>query len=216
MVESMDESVGHVLKTLEELKIADRTMVVFTSDNGGLSVKEGPNTPATSNAPLRAGKGYLYEGGVREPLIVVWPGVVKPGRVCDVPVCSIDFYPTLLEIVGVKPARGQVIDGVSLLPLLRGNGELKREALYWHYPHYSNQGGKPGGSVRRGASKLIEFYEDGRLELYNLKDDPGEKTDLAAKEPAETARLHKMLTAWRKAVDAQMPTKNPHYDPSKK
>jgi arylsulfatase A-like enzyme len=216
MVESMDESVGHVLKTLEELKIADRTMVVFTSDNGGLSVKEGPNTPATSNAPLRAGKGYLYEGGVREPLIVVWPGVVKPGRVCDVPVCSIDFYPTLLEIAGVKPARGQVIDGVSLMPLLRGNGELKREALYWHYPHYSNQGGKPGGSVRQGAYKLIEFYEDGRRELYNLKDDPGEKTDLAAKEPAETARLHKMLTVWRKAVDAQMPTKNPHYDPSKK
>src|SRR5262249_47580165 len=155
------------------LKLADRTIIIFTSDNGGLSVKEGPNTPATSNLPLRAGKGYLYEGGIREPLLIRWPGVTKPGRVCDGPVSSVHFYPTILEIAGVKrvrekrgqdlynqrscplfsrtlkPRPHQVLDGVSLVPLLKGTGTLKRDALFWHYPHYSNQGGKPGGAVRK-------------------------------------------------------------------
>jgi arylsulfatase A-like enzyme len=213
-VESVDESVGRIMKKLEELKIGDRTVIVFTSDNGGLSVKEGPNTPATSNAPLRAGKGYLYEGGIREPLIVRWPGVTKPGRVCDVPVSSVDYYPTILEIAGVKARPQQVLDGVSLVPLLKETGKLKRTALYWHYPHYSNQGGKPGGAIRRGDFKLLEFYEDGKRELYNLNKDIGEKTDLAAKMPEKVKELQRMLKKWRQAVDAQMPAPNPNYRPS--
>jgi arylsulfatase A-like enzyme len=213
MVQSMDESVGRVMKKLDELKLADNTVVIFTSDNGGLSVKEGPNTPSTDNAPLRAGKGYLYEGGIREPFIVRWPGVVKAGSVCDVPVSSQDLYPTILQLAGVKPAEGQVIDGESLVPLWKQTGKPAREALYWHYPHYSNQGGTPSGAVRRGDYKLIEFYEDDHVELYNLKDDVGEGNDLARKQPDEAARLRKMLADWRKAMNAQMPTPNPDYKP---
>jgi arylsulfatase A-like enzyme len=210
MVESVDESVGRVMRRLDELRIADRTVVFFTSDNGGLSVKEGPNTPSTSNAPLRAGKGYLYEGGIREPLLIRWPGRTKPGCVCNVPVSSVDFYPTILEMAGlsVPPC-----DGVSLIPLLQQAGSLKRDALYWHYPHYSNQGGKPGGAIRKEHYKLIEFYEDGRLELYNLKDDIGEKTNLVSHMPQKANEMRDMLHAWRKAVDAQMPTPNPDYKP---
>jgi arylsulfatase A-like enzyme len=211
MVESVDDSVGRVLKQLEELKLADRTVVFFMSDNGGLSVREGRDTPSTSNAPLWAGKGYLYEGGIREPWIVRWPGAVRPGSVCDVPVSSIDFYPTILEMAGVQQDAGQVIDGVSLVPLLRQTGGLGRESLYWHYPHYSNQGGKPSGAVRRGDYKLIEFFEDGGLELYDLRQDIGEKSNLAAKMPDKVKELHGLLMEWRKAVDAQMPTPNPDY-----
>jgi arylsulfatase A len=210
MVESIDQSVGRLLRKLDDLRIADRTVVFFTSDNGGLSVKEGPNTPATSNAPLRAGKGYLYEGGIREPLLVRWPGKVKPGSVCPVPVCSVDFYPTMLEMAGLPNPQ---TDGVSLVPLLTQTGELRRDALYWHYPHYSNQGGKPGGAIRQGAYKLIEFYEDGKIELYNLQNDIGETTDLAAQLPQKANALRDLLHAWRKAVAAQMPTPNPAYRP---
>jgi len=215
MVESVDDSVGRVMKKLDDLKIADRTIVVFTSDNGGLSVREGVNTPATSNAPLQAGKGFNYEGGIREPLIVRWPGAVKPGSTCDVPVLSMDFYPTFLELAGVKPEAKQVIDGVSLLPLLKQTAGFKREAIFWHYPHYSNQGGRPSGAVRQGAYKLIEFYEDGKRELYNLKDDIGEKNDLSAKMPDKTKELAKLLDDWRQDVKAQLPTVNPAYAPPK-
>ena len=214
MVEAVDDSVGRVLKKLEELKVADRTVVIFTSDNGGLSVKEGPNTPSTSNAPLRAGKGYLYEGGIREPLLVRWPGVTKAGSTCDVPVCSVDFYPTVLEMAGVREGAGAV-DGVSLVPLLRQAGEPRRDALYWHYPHYSNQGGRPGGAVRQGQYKLIESYEDGKLELYDLREDVGEANDLARRLPEKTAELHRLLREWRTAVQAQMPSPNPEYVPEK-
>jgi arylsulfatase A len=213
VVESADESVGRILKKLDDLKIAKNTIVFFFSDNGGLSVKEGPDTPATSNAPLRAGKGYLYEGGIREPLIVRWPGVTGPGSVCDVPVSSIDFYSTMLEMAGAK-SNAKAIDGVSLVPLLRGQtGDWKRQDLYWHYPHYSNQGGKPSGAVRSGDFKLIEFFEDGQLELYNLRDDLGEQNDLSARMPDKTKELHAKLAAWRKSVGAQMPTPNPEYQP---
>jgi arylsulfatase A-like enzyme len=215
MVESVDAGVGRIMKRLADLGLAGRTVVFFFSDNGGLSVREGPDTPATSNAPLRAGKGYLYEGGIREPLVVRWPGVTRPGSVCDVPVCSIDFYPTIREAAGGQPDARRRIDGISLMPLLREEGGWSREALYWHYPHYSNQGGRPCGAIRRGRFKLIEFYEDGRLELYDLKADPGEGHDLASKMPDKAGQLHAMLAAWRKAVDAQMPTPNPHYDPKK-
>src|SRR5262249_30634724 len=174
----------------DDLRLSDRTVVFFTSDNGGLSVKEGPNTPSTSNAPLRAGKGYLYEGGIREPLIVRWPGAVKAGSMCAVPVSSVDYFPTILSMAGSQADPQQMVDGQNLVPLLRQTGAFHREAIYWHYPHYSNQGGKPGGAVRQGDFKLIEWYEDGKLELFNLKDDIGEHHDLAARMPEKTRALH--------------------------
>jgi arylsulfatase A-like enzyme len=211
VLHSLDEGVGRVMAKLDKLGIADDTVVVFTSDNGGLSAKEGPDTPATSNAPLREGKGHVYEGGVRVPWIVRWPGVVKAGSVCEEPVCSIDLFPTVLELAGAKPPEGQKADGVSLLPLLKQTGKPERRALYWHFPHYSNQGGVPAGAVRDGKLKLVEFYEDGRLELYDVAADPGETKDLSSEMPDEAARLARMLAEWRKAVGAKMPTPNPDY-----
>jgi arylsulfatase A-like enzyme len=201
------------MEKLEALGIADRTVVILNSDNGGLRFEGKSPSPITSNAPLRAGKGHLYEGGIREPLIVRWPGVVKAGSTCDHPVISVDYFPTVLEMARLKPA-GQ-IDGVSLMPLLTQKGTLKRDAIYWHYPHYSNQGGPPGGAIRKGDYKLIEFYEDGRLELFNLKNDIGERQNLARKEPRKAAELHTMLKRWRESVKAAMPTVNPAYDAQK-
>jgi len=215
MIECVDSSVGRVVATLEELGLTDNTVVVFTSDNGGLSVKEGPNTPATSNSPLRAGKGFLYEGGIRVPLIVCWPGKIQPGSTCNVPVLSTDFFPTFLEIAGLAKQPGLAIDGESLVPLLTQSGSLTREALYWHYPHYSNQGGLPCGAVRVGDYKLIEFYEDDRVELYNLSGDLGEQHDIAAAMPEKAADLRRRLHDWLTSLDAQIPPKNPDYDPSK-
>ena len=173
MVESVDDSVGRILRKLKTLNLADNTVVMFMSDNGGLWPQ------ATSNAPLRAGKCYPYEGGIREPLIIKWPGMTKIGTTCSVPVSSIDFYSTLLEIAGV--AQPNKVDGVSLVPLLKQTGTIQRDALYWHYPHY--WGGVPSrvqpyGVVRAGDWKLVEFYEDMRVELYNLKDDLSEARDL--------------------------------------
>ena len=211
MIESLDDGVGRILKKLDELKLSERTLVVFTSDNGGLCVAEGPNTPATINAPLREGKGYLYEGGIREPLIVHWPSGVKAGSVCRTPVCGIDLFPTILDACGVKN-EGH-IDGVSLLPLLKGD-ELKREALYWHYPHYSNQGGKPGAAIRAGDYKLIEFFENGRRELYDVKKDISESHNLMAEKPTIAEALGAKLTAWRKEVDAKEMKPNPGYVPN--
>ena len=209
MIESVDESVGRVMQTLEELEIADRTVIIFTSDNGGLSAEEGPDTPATSNAPLREGKGYLYEGGIRVPLIVYWPGVVSPGSTSDVPVASVDLYPTLVEMVGLRVDPGNLIDGVSLVPLLKQAGSPEREALFWHYPHYGHTGGEPGGAIRQGDYKLIEFYEDRRLELYNLSKDIGEESDLSRAMPRKTAELRTLLDTWRKSLGAQIPKPNP-------
>lgn len=211
MLESVDDSVGRVVKTLERLKLSDRTLIIFTSDNGGLSVLEGPNTPPTINTPLREGKGYLYEGGLRVPLIVHWPGVVKAGTTSSVPVISHDLYPTLLEACGVE-VKG-TLDGMSLIPLLRGSAGPKRETLYWHYPHYSNQGGRPGGAIRMGDLKLIEFYEDGRRELFDLKTDLSESRNLAADRSEDVKRLAAHLDRWRKAVGAKMPRPNPDYRP---
>lgn len=211
MVEAMDLAVGKVLAKLDELGLRDNTLVIFTSDNGGLSTSEGW---PTSNLPLRAGKGWLYEGGIREPLIVRWPGVVKPGSVINAPVSSPDFFPTLLEATGTKPLPGQMLDGVSLVPLLKG-GTFPERALFWHYPHYGNQGGAPGAAIRRGDWKLIEWQEDRRVELFNLTQDLGEKQDLAAKEPQRMAQLRAELHAWQKQVGAKFPTPNANYDPGK-
>jgi arylsulfatase A-like enzyme len=211
MLESLDDGVGRVLKKLDDLKIADRTIVLFLSDNGGLATLEGMKMAATFNAPLREGKGYLYEGGIRVPLIVRWPGVTKAGTTCSVPVCSIDFFPTALEACGVKSEAK--VDGVSLVPLLKG-GALKREALYWHYPHYANQGSRPGAAVRAGDYKLIEFYEDDRRELYDLKKDLSESRNLIADNPDVAKELAAKLDAWRKDVGARMMTPNPDYVPN--
>ncbi len=202
MVQSMDESVGRVMKKLQELGIEENTVIIFISDNGGLCSAEGW---PTANLPLRLGKGWLYEGGVRVPLIIAWPGKTRPGSTSDVPVVSTDLYPTILEIAKVPLRPKQHRDGISLASLLDGKGGLERQALYWHYPHYSNQLGPPSGAVRQGDWKLIEFYEDGRLELYNLKADPGERTNLAARMPERARELRQMLQSWREAVGAQMP-----------
>jgi len=210
MIEAMDQAVGKVLDALDRLKLTKDTVVIFMSDNGGLSTSEGH---PTSNLPLRAGKGWLYEGGIREPMIVRWPGVVKAGGLCSEPVISTDFYPTMLDMAGLPQKPQQHIDGMSFAPLLKGAKSLGRKAIYWHYPHYGNQGGSPGGAVRVGEYKLIEFYEDNHVELYNLKNDIGEKNDLAKEMPEKAAELVAMLRAWRIEVDAQMPTPNPNYKP---
>ncbi len=207
MVQAMDEAVGKVLNALDRTGLADRTVVVFMSDNGGLSTSEGH---PTSNLPLRAGKGWLYEGGIREPWIVRAPGVTRPGSICDTPVISTDFFPTLLDLAGLPPEPAAHRDGVSLLPLLKG-GRLARGPLFWHYPHYGNQGGAPGGAVRDGDWKLVEWYEDGRLELFNLREDLGEAANLAAREPEKVRSLHAKLKAWRAEVGALMPTPNPAF-----
>ena len=208
MIESVDESVGRVMKKLDELGIADNTILFFMSDNGGLATAEGQ---PTCNLPLRGGKGWLYEGGIREPMIVKWPGAVKPGRVCDEPVISTDFYPTMLEMAGLPLKPEQHVDGESLVPLLKGEGMLPRQAIFWHYPHYSNQGGKPGGAVRVGEFKLIESYEDSRVELYNLRADLGEQHDLAVEMPNRAAELRRILHEWRDEVGAVMPEPNPDW-----
>ncbi|HUG89890.1 MAG TPA: sulfatase [Planctomycetaceae bacterium] len=200
MVESMDRAVGKVLDALDELGLADTTAVIFMSDNGGLSTSEGS---PTSNLPLRGGKGWLYEGGIREPLLIRWPGVTEPGGTCGVPVISTDFYPTILEMAGLPARPDQHRDGVSLVPLLRGGKSLDREPLYWHYPHYSNQGGMPGGAIRAGDWKLIERFEDGRVQLYNLAADIGERQDLAGKHPDRVAALREKLHVWYREVDAK-------------
>jgi arylsulfatase A-like enzyme len=214
MVEGADDSVGRIMKKLDDLKLTDRTVVFFLSDNGGLRYEGKQTEPITSNAPLRAGKGHLYEGGVRIPWIVRWPGKVKPGTVCDVPVVSADLYPTIVAAAAAQKHSGHPIDGVDVAPLLAGRSSLNRDALYWHYPHYSNQGGVPGGAIRRGDWKLIEFYEDSHLELYNLKSDISEKHNLARQYPDRAKEMRGMLDNWRRSVNAVMPKANPKYDPA--
>jgi len=203
----MDTAVGDVLGALDRLGLADHTAVIFMSDNGGLSTSEGS---PTSNLPLRAGKGWLYEGGIREPMIIKWPGVVAPGSVCREPVISNDFYPTMLEMAGLSLRSDQHVDGVSLVPLLLQRGVPERDAIFWHYPHYGNQGGSPGAAIRCGDFKLIEFFEDDRVELYNLADDIGEQHDLANEMPDKAAALRKRLDAWQAEVAARFPSPNPN------
>ncbi len=200
MVEAMDRAVGVVLRSLEESGLADNTIVVFTSDNGGLATSEGH---PTSNLPLRGGKGWLYEGGIREPFLVVWPGVVEPGSISDVPVISNDVLPTLLQVAGTTPPGDRPIDGVSLVPILKGSLAPAHDALFWHYPHYSNQGGFPGGAIRVGDWKLIERYEDGRVHLFNIVEDPGERHDVAAGNGAQVERLRSRLHGWYEEVGAR-------------
>ena len=210
MVENLDDNVGRILDKLEKLKLDENTIVIFTSDNGGLSNAEGS---PTSNLPLRAGKGWPYEGGVREPLLVKWPGTTRPGSVCTKPVASPDFFPTILAIAGLPPLPQQHLDGTSLVPELQGTDSPERP-IFWHYPHYSNQGGSPYGAVRLGDFKLIEWYEDMRVELYDLRNDIAEKNNLATDKPETAAALTTRLHDWRADVKAQMPQPNTAYDPT--
>lgn len=212
MLESLDDSVRDVMARLRKLKLDERTLVVFTSDNGGLATREGLNTPATINSPLREGKGWLYEGGLRVPWIIRWLGVVQPGRVSSVPIITHDLLPTLVEACGLSHTG--TVDGISLVSHLQGKDVPKRDTFYWHYPHYANQGGRPGGVVREGNWKLIEFYEDNRRELFDLRVDVRESRNRAADEPALVKRLAEKLEAWRKQVGAKMPRPNPDYRPN--
>ncbi|MDA1013443.1 MAG: sulfatase [Planctomycetota bacterium] len=224
MVESVDMSVGRVLKQLDDLQLAENTLVVFFSDNGGFG-------GATSNHPLRGAKGMLYEGGIREPMIVRWPGVTRPGSQCHEPVIGIDLYPTFLEATGTARPKNYELDGLSLVPLLKGteaksSAKLDRTAIFWHFPCYLQGSGDPhggpfrttpAGAIRAGDWKLIEWFETGRLELYNLKTDLGESRNLADSNPDKLAELHAAMKQWRDQVSAPIPTHpNPRYDPNAK
>lgn len=219
MIASVDESVGRVMAALDELKLAENTVVIFSSDNGGVGgyeregIKKGGDI--TDNAPLRSGKGSLYEGGTRVPFIVRWPGVTKAGTSSDVPTVHVDLYPTLAEIGKAALPEGQPLDGESLVPVWRDAtaGSLKREAIYQHFPGYLGAGAgtwrtTPVGLIEVGDWKLMEFFEDGRLELYNLKEDIGEQKNLAAEMPEKAKELHAKMIAWREGIKAPMPTKN--------
>jgi arylsulfatase A-like enzyme len=201
MVQSLDESVGRVLQTLKDLDLDKRTVVFFMSDNGG-------PVHVTRNYPLRKGKGSLYEGGIREPMIVRYPPIVKAGNVSKTPVSSVDFFPTILNLAGVGADARNKVDGVSLVPLLKGDSSLGRDTIYWHFPHYHRPDGKPASAVRNGDFKLLHFFEDNRFELYNLKDDISEENDLASKMPEKVAELRSLLSKWLNEVGAKMPTAN--------
>ncbi len=211
MVEALDAAVGRVLEAVDRNGLRERTVVVLMSDNGGLSTSEGS---PTSNIPLRGGKGWMYEGGIREPMLVRAPSVSSPGSVIDAPVTSTDFFPTLLELAGLRLRPDQHLDGMSMVPLLRG--ELSdRGPLFWHYPHYGNQGGAPSAAIRAGNWKLIRWYEDDAVELYNLANDPGERYELSRLHPGRAASLATTLAGWLESTDANMPSRNPKFDASR-
>jgi arylsulfatase A-like enzyme len=212
MVEAMDDAVGIVLQKLEVLGLSDNTIVCFTSDNGGVSSGD---AYSTSNTPLRGGKGRQWEGGIREPFYINAPGVTKAGSASAVPVNGIDWYPTLLELAGIPVPKKQDVDGVSIVPLLKG-GAIADRPLYWHYPHYGNQGGEPSSIITQDDWKLIYYHEDGRDELYHLAKDPAEQHDLAKREPRKAKALRAKLDAWLKATDAKLPAKDPAFDLAKR
>jgi arylsulfatase A-like enzyme len=208
MVSAVDDSVGTLLAKLDELNLSDNTVIIFFSDNGGLSTK--PKMGPGSNLPLRAGKGWLYEGGVREPTIIRAPGVTKAGSESNEPIVSMDFFPTMLELAGLPLKPKLHADGRSLLPELTGNkGETR--PLYWHYPHYHGSTWTPGASIRVGDWKLIKFYDYEKVELYNLKNDPSESKDLSGKNPEIAKDLESKLVAWQKSMKAKLPRPNPDY-----
>jgi arylsulfatase A-like enzyme len=216
MLESMDDGVGAIIQTLKEQGLLENTLIIFTSDNGGLGLDELGPTP-TSMAPLRKWKGHIYEGGTRVPAMVSWKGKITPGKVSDTYFSSIDYLPTFCELTGITKLPENV-DGQSILPLFL-NPETETtltRPLFWHYPHFSNQLGRPAGSVRVGDYKLVELYETGKLELYNLKEDLSESNDLSRKMKGKTNEMHRLLMDWRKKMNAQMPTANPGYKSVKK
>ena len=211
LVETMDDAVGIVLEALKELGLEDNTIVIFTSDNGGVSAGD---AFSTSNLPLRGGKGSQFEGGIREPYFIKVPGITKGGKTCSAPVSGTDFYPTILELTGNKLLPEEHQDGFSLVPLIEGN-TIKERPLIWHYPHYGNQDGEPSSIIREGDWKLIHYYEDGREELYNLKTDPGEQNNLVGEHQEIANSLHTKLFDYLEDVGARFPEKDPEYDAEK-
>ncbi len=211
VIETLDTVIGRLLAKLDALQLAENTLVIFTSDNGGLHVPEGPHARVTHNVPYRAGKGYLYEGGLRIPLLVRWPGRVPAGRVVPEPVINTDWLPTLIELAGLAAAPG--LDGISLAPLLTGRGPAPRRPFFWHFPHYNNQGGRPGGAMRDGDWKLVEFYDaPDAPELYQLSQDIAETKNLAAAHPDRVRTMRAALAQWRDSVRAQTNTPNPAFN----
>jgi arylsulfatase A-like enzyme len=208
MIYSVDENIGRLLDKLHELSLEDNTIIIFTSDNGGLSTSEGS---PTSNYPLRAGKGWLYEGGIRVPLIIRYPGKGKPGSVINTPVCSVDFYNTIAEMTGSGRGNAKT-DGVSFIQLF-SKDKMKERPLFWHYPHYSNQGVEPGSAVRLGRYKLIDNFQSGKQEMYDLENDLSETTDISAANPEKTRELYTLLKKWRAETNAKMMVQNPEYKP---
>ncbi|MBN2128267.1 MAG: sulfatase-like hydrolase/transferase, partial [Sedimentisphaerales bacterium] len=199
MIEAMDANMGRLLATLDALQLTKDTLVIFTSDNGAFG-------GVTDLHPLRACKGHLYEGGIRVPLIVRWPGVVEAGATCATPVISMDLYPTMLEAAGLDPEPDKPLDGESILPLLRQAGPLRHRAIYFHYPNYAFHGNnRLGGAIRAGDYKLIEHYDDGSVELYNLADDISEQNNLAQRLPQKAKTLKQNLDQWLKKSNAKMP-----------
>ncbi|MEO6245188.1 MAG: sulfatase [Opitutaceae bacterium] len=211
MVTAVDDSVARVRQKLAELGLAENTIVIFASDNGGLATHKNPGP--TNNSPLRSGKGWLYEGGIRAPFIVYAPGVTRAGTRTEVPAISTDLYPTLLALAHLPPRPEQHLDGLSLAPLLGGGAAPLRDTLYWHYPHYHGSTWAPGAALRDGDWKLIEFYHYRNVELYNLRTDPSETRDLTAANPAKTTELLAKLHAWQQATGAIMPRPNPALTP---
>lgn len=210
MIESLDENIGLLLDYLDKHDLRENTLVIFTSDNGGLSTAEGS---PTCNAPLAEGKGWMYEGGTREPLLVRWPGWIVAGSRTDEPITSTDFYPTILEAASLAFKQEQHCDGESFFPLLKGREWSRSRSLFWHYPHYGNQGGTPGASIRRGDWKLIEFFEDEHIELYNLREDIGENLDRSETELEIKEHMHQELYAWQRQIGALFPAPNHEFIP---
>jgi arylsulfatase A len=216
MVHSLDENIGKLMHKLKVLNLENNTVVIFTSDNGGF-INEWNGQMVTDNSPLRSGKGALYEGGIRVPTMIRWPGLSASGITSDYPISTQDFYPTILEIAGVKgdPKQVAAFDGISLVPILKNpKAQIGERTLYWHFPHYYPTT-TPVSAIRKGDWKLLEFFEDDRVELYNLKNDLGEKTNLANENPQKKALLLKLLTSWRQEVDAPMPKLNLNYQNEK-
>ena len=212
MIEQLDQSIGLVLTKLDEHGLDENTIICFTSDNGGVSSGD---AYATSNLPLRGGKGRQWEGGIREPFYIKAPGITKPGSIESTPVNGIDWYPTLLELCGIEFPKKQNLDGVSLVPLLKGK-TINERPLYWHYPHYGNQGGEPSSIIMEGDWKLIHYHEDKRNELYNLANDISEQNDLIAKESKRAQQMRKKLKTWIKKTNAQFPKPDPQFDSVKR
>lgn len=210
MISSMDDNVGKIVSELKRLGLYENTIIVFTSDNGGLSTSEGS---PTCNYPLRGGKGHLHEGGIRVPLLMSWTEGIPRDHVSDSPVTSVDYFPTILDLLNISMPEQLEIDGISIKPALRGEKQ-KRDAMYWHYPHYSNQGSRPGGAIREGDYKLIEFFDTGERELYCLSEDMSETNNLVDTEHEVADELYDKLDKWRKSTGAKMPTKNPNYKDS--
>jgi len=207
MIYSVDENIGKLFARLRELDLDKNTIIIFTSDNGGLSTSEGS---PTCNSPLRAGKGWLYEGGIRVPLIIKYPGETKPGAERKTPVSSIDFFSTLVEITKSEPVSVKT-DGISIVPLFKKD-KMKIRPLFWHYPHYSNQGVEPGSAIRLGKYKLIDNFEKGKQELYDLENDISETNDISLLNPEKTRELFKLLENWRNKTNARMMEPNPNWN----